>query len=322
MWIGSAEVGSQVFTAPMAGFSDLPFRQTVLSLGNCCPEGEMVSANPGLLGSEESQLRVSFGEGAGLRIVQLLGANPAWMARAARFVEGLGAQVIDINMGCPAKKVCRTECGAALMKNEELALQVIRAVREAARVPVTLKLRTGWDEDHKNALDIAQRAEQLGVSLITVHGRTRMQGYAGRAEYETVRRIKRSLSIPVIANGDIDSVDKALRVMDYTGADGIMVGRGCLGDPWLPARMSAVFCGNADPGQPSPGERLRVILGHMDRHLRFYGEGPGLRTFRKHLLWYLRRTEGAAPLAPPLLALSDPGAVKEKLTEFFEKAAM
>lgn len=319
MQIGALTLPGRVFTAPMAGFSDLPFRTVVRSLGRCCAEGEMVAANPNLLETDESLRKISFGSEPSPRIAQLLGGHPAWMADAARYVESKRAEVIDINMGCPAKKVCKTECGSALMRNEALALEIIRAVKDAASVPVTLKMRTGWDEGHRNAPRLAAAAEEAGVALVTVHGRTRAQGYGGKAEYATIREIKRALSVPVVANGDIDSPEKALAVLEETGADGVMAGRGVLGNPWLPGRIDAVLSGRPDPGEPDPEERLRVILMHMDLHLAFYGEPHGVRTFRKHLLWYLGRVPGGEAFARSLFALAGADEVKESLLLFFKR---
>lgn len=318
--IGSVSLATRVFTAPMAGFSDLPFRTIVRELGRCCPEGEMVSANPDLLESDESLRKISFGAEPSPRIAQLLGGHPAWMANAARYVISKGADLVDINMGCPAKKVCKTECGSALMRNEELALSIIRAVVKASTVPVMLKMRTGWDEDCRNAPRIAAAAQEAGVSLITVHGRTRVQGYSGLAEYRTIREVKAAVSIPVIANGDIDSPQKALAVLEESGADGVMSGRGVLGNPWLAGRIDAVLSGRPDPGEPDAEERLRVILRHFALHLAFYGETHGIRTFRKHLLWYLKRVPEGEAFARGLLSLQAPSEVEEKLAGFFNAA--
>ena len=211
MNVGAFSLSPAVMVAPMAGVTDLPFRETVHDFGRVWVEGEMVSANPDLLESNESERKIAFGDEPSPRIVQLLGAVPAWMNRAASFVEECGADIIDINMGCPAKKICKTDCGSALMKNLPLADEIIRGVCGTVSVPVTLKMRTGWDSDHLNAPELARIAESAGVRLITVHGRTREQGYSGEAEYRTIREIRSAVRIPVIANGDIDSGESAER---------------------------------------------------------------------------------------------------------------
>ena len=304
--IGSIELKTRVFTAPMAGFSDLPFRTIIRELGRCCPEGEMVSANPSLLESEESSRKITFRGEPFPRIAQLLGGHADWMASAASYVAEKGADLIDINMGCPAKKICKMDCGSALMKNEDAAIAILEAVVHASKVPVMLKMRTGWDDNHRNAPKIASAAEACGISLITVHGRTRTQGYSGKAEYQTARAVKSCVSIPVIVNGDIDSPAKALAVLEECGADGVMAGRAVLGNPWLPGRIDAVLSGYADPGEPEPAERLRVILRHMSLHLGFYGKDHGVRTFRKHLLWHLKRMPNGVALTREILDLAEP----------------
>ncbi len=307
-----------VFTAPMAGVTDAPFRMAVTDLSpSVRTEGEMISADPGLLKTEATKKKVWFApEENRPRIVQLLGADPAHMAAAARFAEKAGADILDINMGCPAKKICRTECGSALMKNLPLAEEIIRNVMKSTTLPVTLKMRAGWDAEHRNAPALAAAAEQCGVSMITVHGRTRMQGYSGRAEYETVRRVKAAVSIPVIANGDIDSPGKALRVIEDTQADGIMVGRAALGAPWLMQRIAAVLAGFPDPGDPDPAEQLSVLLRHFERHIALYGSF-GLRTFRKQLLWYLGKHRNGTDAARHLMEVSEPEALRQELSGFY-----
>ena len=318
--IGKFTLPSPVFVAPMAGVTDLPFREIIASLCPCCTEGEMVSANPDLLHSSKSEMRICFGNDSSPHIVQLLGANPAWLREAVHFVEARGAEVIDINMGCPAKKVCKTDCGSALLRDEFQAEAVLRSVCETASVPVILKMRTGWDASSVNAVRIARAAESCGISLITVHGRTRQQGYSGSAEYDTIRLVKDAVNIPVIANGDIDSPQKALQVIGRTGADGVMIGRGCLGNPWLPGRVHAVLSGLPDPGEPSGEERCRVILRHMERHIAFYGERSGEKSFRKHLFWYLQRIPGGESFSRQLFKQENIKEVQKNLLEFFKKA--
>ena len=319
MNVGAFSLSPAVMVAPMAGVTDLPFRETVHDFGRVWVEGEMVSANPDLLESNESERKIAFGDEPSPRIVQLLGAVPAWMNRAASFVEECGADIIDINMGCPAKKICKTDCGSALMKNLPLADEIIRGVCGTVSVPVTLKMRTGWDSDHLNAPELARIAESAGVRLITVHGRTREQGYSGEAEYRTIREIRSAVRIPVIANGDIDSPQKAASVLDFTGADGIMVGRGALGAPWLPGRISAYLETGVDPGEPSVQEKAETVFRHLKRHLDFYGEKNGIRSFRKHLLWYLERFPGGTEAFRPLSRLSNTSELVSGSSIFLKK---
>ena len=296
MNVGAFSLSPAVMVAPMAGVTDLPFRETVHDFGRVWVEGEMVSANPDLLESNESERKIAFGDEPSPRIVQLLGAVPAWMNRAASFVEECGADIIDINMGCPAKKICKTDCGSALMKNLPLADEIIL-----------------------NAPELARIAESAGVRLITVHGRTREQGYSGEAEYRTIREIRSAVRIPVIANGDIDSPQKAASVLDFTGADGIMVGRGALGAPWLPGRISAYLETGVDPGEPSVQEKAETVFRHLKRHLDFYGEKNGIRSFRKHLLWYLERFPGGTEAFRPLSRLSNTSELVSGLSIFLKK---
>ncbi|MCI5851549.1 MAG: tRNA dihydrouridine synthase DusB [Sutterellaceae bacterium] len=321
MRIGRFSVDTPVIVAPMAGVTDLPFRETVLSLSRVWVEGEMVSANPSLLHSEESARKFAFAGSEQPKITQLLGAVPEWMAAAAECAARGGADIIDINMGCPAKKICRTACGSALMRDEELAREIMESVVRSSPVPVTLKMRTGWDEAHLNAPEIASAAEEAGIALVTVHGRTRTQGYSGAAEYRTVRRVKAAVRIPVIANGDIDTPEKAARVLDETGADGVMIGRAALGRPWLPGRVQAFLSEGRDPGDPAPEERGRIMLDHLRRHVAFYGEKPGVRSFRKHLRWYLAELPGGEEAASALIRLEDSKSLGKALTFFFEQAS-
>ena len=241
------------------------------------------------------------------------------MADAARYAEDSGAQVVDINMGCPAKKVLQTACGSALMKDEALVARILEAVCAAVSVPVTLKIRTGWDRKHRNALAIAGIAEQTGVAMLTIHGRTREDGFRGEAEYETIRTVKAAVSIPVIANGDIDSGEKAKRVMALTGADGVMIGRASYGNPWIFSEVGAALGHLPERKAPGLEERHAVICDHMRRHFDYYGGARGAVTFRKHLSHYLKGLPGSEALLGELFATSDADVLGAAVSRYFER---
>jgi tRNA-dihydrouridine synthase B len=252
----------------------------------------MVSANPALWATRKSRQRLDHGGEPGPVSVQILGTDPGQLADAARASADLGAQIIDINMGCPAKKVCRVAAGSALLRDESLVGRILDAVVGAVGVPVTLKMRTGWDMAHRNGAAIARIAEQAGVAAITVHGRTRACGFTGAAEYDTIRAVKRAVSIPVIANGDIDSAEKAAAVLAYTGADGVMVGRAARGRPWLFAEIAEHLATGRHRPPPTAQQVAGIVLGHLDRLHDFYGAVQGVRIARKHVAWYARGMAG------------------------------
>lgn len=292
MRIGPYQLATRTVVAPMAGVSDRPFRELCRSFGAGLAVGEMVSANPALRATRKSRLRLDHaGEPAPVS-VQILGTDPAQLADAARANADLGAQIIDVNMGCPAKKVCRVAAGSALLRDEGLVGRILDAVVAAAGVPVTLKMRTGWDLAHRNGVAIARIAEQAGVAAVTVHGRTRACGFAGTAEYDTIRAIKQAVSIPVVANGDVDSAEKAATVLAYTGADGIMVGRAARGRPWLFAEIADYLATGRRRPAPLADEVGAVALDHIDRLHDFYGAVQGVRVARKHIAWYARCVAG------------------------------
>ncbi|MEA3292317.1 MAG: tRNA dihydrouridine synthase DusB, partial [Pseudomonadota bacterium] len=262
MKIGLHQLRNPVILAPMAGITDLPFRRLCRRLGAGMAVGEMLASNPDLRQTPKSRQRGRLIGEPGPVSVQIVGNDPGIMADAARFNAQRGADIIDINLGCPAKKVCRKLAGSALMKDEPLVARILAAVVEAVEIPVTLKMRTGWDPEHRNAVSIARIAEQAGIQMLAVHGRTRACGYRGRAEYETVCRVKNAVSIPVVANGDIDSPAKARQVFALTGADGVMVGRAARGSPWLPGRIAGALEQGADPRPPALAEQREIVLSH------------------------------------------------------------
>ena len=284
--IGPFALSSPVVLAPMAGISDAPFRRLCVSFGAGLAATEMTTADPGLRDAKKSRNRLNFKDSIGLRVVQIAGSDPLQLAHAAKHAVNQGAQIIDINMGCPAKKVCRQLAGSALLKDEDLVRRILDSVIEAVPVPVTLKIRTGWDPTRRNGVKIAQLAEQAGIQSIAVHGRTRACAFRGSAEYETIRAIKSAVKIPVFANGDIDTPEKAYSVMKLTRADGIMIGRSSRGQPWLFQQVIKFLSEKVQIPMPSNGTRRDIILSHLDSLYRFYGEHTGVRVARKHLAWY------------------------------------
>ena len=279
---------NNVFVAPMAGVTDRPFRQLCKALGAGYAVSEMAAANPRLWRTDKSLRRTNFDGEAAPRAVQILGADPAEMAECARFYVDQGAQVIDLNMGCPAKKVCSKWSGSALLQDEALVGAILDAVVGAVEVPVTLKFRTGWDRANRNALAIAELAESAGIAMLTLHGRTRADAYAGEAEYDTIAAVKAAVSIPVVANGDIDSPEKARAVLDHTGADAVMIGRAAQGRPWIFREIDHFLRTGERLPAPTMEELRGLLAQHLQDHYAFYGEKIGLRTARKHIGWYMR----------------------------------
>ncbi len=270
----------------MAGVTDRPFRLLCRTLGADLAASEMVTSDTRLWHTAKSRLRMDHRGEPDPRIVQIAGGEPEMMVEAARRNRDLGAQIIDINMGCPAKKVCNRAAGSALLKDEPLVASILAAVVAAVDIPVTLKMRTGWDRDHRNGPRIARIAEDVGIAALAIHGRTRADHYQGEAEYATIRTIKESVRIPVFANGDIRSGEKAAAVLAATGADGLMIGRGAQGRPWIFREIRAFLDGAGPVGPPDAEEVRDIMLGHLDQLYAFYGEHAGLRVARKHLGWY------------------------------------
>lgn len=284
--IGPYTLPNNLFLAPMAGVTDRPFRQLCRRLGAGMAVSEMMTANKALWASKKSLLRANHQGEPEPRSVQIAGADPKLMAEAARHNVAQGAHIIDINMGCPAKKVCNVLAGSALLQHEQLVAEILESVVAAVDVPVTLKIRTGWDRDNRNGINIAKIAQDSGIQALAVHGRTRADAYKGEAEYDTIADIKSRIQIPVIANGDIDSAEKALQVLTRTQADGLMIGRAAQGNPWIFKQISHYLKNGQELAEPSVTEIKQVLIEHLQTLYDFYGDYTGVRMARKHIAWY------------------------------------
>ncbi len=323
MNIGPWQLPNPVFVAPMAGVTDRPFRQLCRRLGAGHAVSEMAASNPKLWQSVKTSRRLDHEGESEPVAVQIAGSDPDMMAEAARFNVAKGARIIDINMGCPAKKVCNAAAGSALLRHEDLVARILEAVVEACRplgVPVTLKTRTGWDREHRNVLRVARRAESIGIAALALHGRTRADLYTGEAEYDTIREVKAALQIPVIANGDIDSPEKARAVLEFTGADAVMIGRAAQGRPWI-FREIVHYLNTGDHLPPPEWAELRdLLLAHLDDHYRFYGEHTGVRSARKHIGWYLGKLPGGASLCAHINHIQTTRAQWQAIAQWFDQA--
>lgn len=288
VYIGSYQIKTPLFLAPMAGVTDSPFRKLCLQMGAGLAVSEMVTSNSALWYTRKSQLRLIHSDESEPRSVQIAGGDPAMMADAARMNQQLGAQIIDINMGCPAKKVCNKLAGSALLKDVPLVKSILKAVVDAVDIPVTLKIRTGWDHDNRNGVEVAKIAQDMGIAALAVHGRTRVDLYKGDAEYDTIAQIVEALEIPVIANGDITSPEKALAVLNYTKANGLMIGRAAQGRPWIFQEIHHYLMHGTQLPAPSSADIYQVLEAHLLGLYQFYGEYQGVRIARKHVGWYLK----------------------------------
>ena len=294
MQIGPYKLANSLVLAPMAGVTDRPFRQLCKRLGAGLAVSEMVSSNSLLWGSDKTRRRADHRGETEPRTVQIAGADAQMMAEAARYNVDNGAQIIDINMGCPAKKVCNVMAGSALLQDEKRVGEILAAVVTAVNVPVTLKIRTGWDPQHRNGTTIARIAEQSGIQALAVHGRTRACAYTGEAEYDTIAAIKQQVNIPVIANGDIRSPEQAKFVLDYTAADGLMIGRAAQGRPWIFDLINHYLQTGTIKAEPEIATIRRIMLNHLQDLYDFYGEYVGVRMARKHISWYSKGQPGGA----------------------------
>ena len=317
MRIGPHLLRNNVFVAPMAGVTDRPFRQLCKALGAGYAVSEMAASNPRLWATEKSTRRTNHDGEMEPKAVQIAGADPQMLADCARFNVDHGAQIIDINMGCPVKKVCNSWCGSALLQDEALVAHILDAVVAAVDVPVTLKFRTGWDQAHKNATRIAAIAESAGIAMLTLHGRTRADGYRGDAEYETIAAVKARVTIPVVANGDITTPEKARHVLAVTGADAVMIGRAAQGRPWICGEIDHFLRTGTHLLPPLVADVRTLMDGHLRAHYDFYGEYLGVRTARKHIGWYVRDLAGGEDFRQRMNLLEDCALQLAAVADFF-----
>lgn len=317
--IGPYRLPNPLILAPMAGVTDQPFRRLCRRLGAGMAVAEMVTSDTRLWQSRKTQQRLIHRDESEPRSIQIAGADPQMLADAARANVQLGAQIIDINMGCPAKKVCNKAAGSALMRDERLVAEILAAVVAAVTVPVTLKIRTGWDHDNRNALRIAKIAEDAGISALAVHGRTRADLYTGQAEYDTIATIKQALSIPVFANGDIDSPRKARQVLDYTGVDALLIGRVAQGRPWIFREINHYLATGEYLPAIDNREIESILLEHLTALHAFYGEHLGVRIARKHVGWYLATLPGAGEFRAQFNRLDSTDAQCSAVRRFFRE---
>jgi tRNA-dihydrouridine synthase B len=316
--IGPIELKNNLIVAPMAGVTDRPFRVLCKKLGAGMAVSEMVASNSLLWGSEKTIRRGNHEGEVEPRVVQIAGADPAMMAEAAKYNADKGADIIDINMGCPAKKICNVFAGSALLQDEPLVARIVDAVVKAVDIPVTLKIRTGWNKDNRNALRIARIAEDHGIQALAMHGRTRACMYHGDAEYDTIRAVKRSVRIPVVANGDVTSPEKAKFVLEYTGADAVMIGRAAQGRPWIFREIAHFLATGEHLPPPDVTEIREVLVGHMHDLYSFYGVERGVRVARKHISWYTKGLKNSAVFRARMNTLEGAEAQLAAVAEFFD----
>lgn len=315
--IGQHTLDNNVLLAPMAGVTDRPFRQMCKRMGAGLVVSEMLSSNPDVWRSQKSQKRMDHTGEVGVRSVQIAGSEPELMAQAAQFNVSNGAQIVDINMGCPAKKVNKKLAGSALLQHPQLVEDIVKAVVDAVDVPVTLKIRTGWNQDNRNGVEIAKIAEANGIQCLAVHGRTKACMYKGEAEYDTIRAIKKSIEIPVIANGDITSAEKAVEVLRKTGADGVMIGRGAQGNPWIFKQIIEHFKTGQSVVMPSLDEQHQVMRQHVENVQAFYPGISGVRIARKHVGWYMAERDLNRQFRSEFNGIESDSAQLEAIDNFF-----
>ena len=321
MQIGPYQLKNNLIVAPMAGVTDRPFRQLCKTMGAGMAVSEMVASNSLLWGSEKTRRRANHDGEVEPIAVQIAGADPQMLAEAAKYNVDQGAQIIDINMGCPAKKVCNVMAGSALLRDEPLVRRILDAVAAAVDVPVTLKIRTGWDRSHKNALAVAKLAEGAGIQALAIHGRTRACGFGGDAEYDTIAAVKSKIGIPVIANGDIDTPERVKQVLDYTQADAVMIGRAAQGRPWMFGEVSHYLKTGERLPPPEVAEIHRVLVAHLRGLYAFYGEHIGVRVARKHISWYTKGLAGSAAFRQAMNQLQTAAEQLAAVDEFFAQLA-
>jgi tRNA-dihydrouridine synthase B len=319
--IGSHVLQGRTFLAPMAGVTDLPFRRLCRRLGASVAAGEMLSSDVRLWETATSRRRRDHSGEPGPRVVQIVGGDPQMMADAARRNADAGAEVIDVNMGCPARKVCNKDAGSALLRDESLVAAILAATVRAVDVPVTLKIRTGWNMSNRNGVAVARIAEDAGVHALAVHGRTRACRFEGEAEYATIAAIKQAVRIPVIANGDIDGAEKAVRVMAATGVDGVMIGRAAQGRPWIFREVEAALEGKCIPREPSHVEVRDIMLTHLRDLYDFYGPEAGVRIARKHIGWYCRERSQSQAFRQAVMQVESAEGQLARVRDFFDALA-